>query len=654
MKCIGLACAFALVVVVVIIVLGTATAVRSRRRTQNTKGLVGRKSEATPALCTTDACNVYAGLLQRSLNHTVDPCTNFLEYVCTGRHMTFSIRQQVFREFQAYVTDGLRTIRPPASGQTAQQKAARFYQTCRDVLYNGNKPLTELRDILEKEGVQWPHKSPKPDLISSVFSLGTRWYWSPLVDVSAVSVAEASALNIMPSAAYMQILRKRSDLVANGQYPRHFHVLQKSYARNDQDVVTFGEMKAIEDNIISLLKDTLNTTAGTHNAIWQENDMRVLISAKLTIRIKEAAVQYLNFSRQKPIEATVRNTNFIVRFMNLTSRAEDKVHLYFGWCAVQYIMPFSSSDLVTAMYCGNREAAEFLHTSFCYNLTRQYFGYALYGSYAQKVATPDVLADVSGMTRNILSVYHDVSSHSKQVAGSSSKIIVDGHVPFKFIDRCNDDYLRETFANFSDMTESPSHNWRRVHDTLKVSRETDIRIPPSVWDGTAQFYVKDAVNSFSLMPYALSMPLYENSLPMAIRYGALGSILSGGVWELLSHSSSMRDLDKIACLRTISASRLHEDKGASLVNEIVSLKAAFAAFAKAADVKKTSLHHLRNFSGSQLFFLSYCYMSCGTDDQDAAYLCKGAPQYLPSFRSAFNCSLDAQLLAVDSCEEPLH
>ncbi|XP_037580348.1 neprilysin [Dermacentor silvarum] len=133
--------------------------------------LFSRWSPQKLALCTTTACSEFAKLIAYSVNQSVDPCSDFDAYVCSG--WRFQQKHSVYKAVAINAVDAMTKVirkgRSPAHpDQSMAQKISLFYRSCDDVWRGERDELPVVREHLLRAGVVWPRISAAPDVLRTL------------------------------------------------------------------------------------------------------------------------------------------------------------------------------------------------------------------------------------------------------------------------------------------------------------------------------------------------------------------------------------------------------------------------------------------------------------------------------------------------------
>ncbi|XP_065300081.1 neprilysin-1-like isoform X4 [Dermacentor albipictus] len=101
-------------------------------------------STAKHFACTTNDCKVLEQWLRVKMDHTVDPCRDFYQFVCDdykGPYLTYKRTLEIAR----IAKSAARATTVPATGQTAWQKAVALFQACLTMV---NSKRYETKDLI--------------------------------------------------------------------------------------------------------------------------------------------------------------------------------------------------------------------------------------------------------------------------------------------------------------------------------------------------------------------------------------------------------------------------------------------------------------------------------------------------------------------------
>ncbi|KAH7938442.1 hypothetical protein HPB49_023605 [Dermacentor silvarum] len=214
----------------------------------------------TETVCRSDVCNSYSKLLWEMLNVSVKPCDDFYSYVCSNwdsRH-SYSFKEDVYLRFIQRVSERNRRTAAPAHGQSASQKAAKFYQSCSATYtQGGDRELDAVKQLLLRFGVLWPRLTNDSNLLRICFAMSATLDWAPVI-LFSVTRPEVQ-MTVSPAEFFANILARRRAMLAGGgsDYSTYFGHMLRVFGRPDEpgdDVLTYGELLAMESHLLPALR----------------------------------------------------------------------------------------------------------------------------------------------------------------------------------------------------------------------------------------------------------------------------------------------------------------------------------------------------------------------------------------------------------------
>ncbi|KAL1422700.1 hypothetical protein MTO96_003783 [Rhipicephalus appendiculatus] len=137
-------------------------------------------------VCDTPVCRHYSMLLDDTISNEVPPCIDFHAHVCAGweRSHSISVIDNVYEHFIDRVAEQVSTTTSPEMGQTAVEKAAALFRSCRSIYTGRRSDLELIRKRLLDFGIFWPEMTNKSSILRILFSMAAAWNWGSFIHIS--------------------------------------------------------------------------------------------------------------------------------------------------------------------------------------------------------------------------------------------------------------------------------------------------------------------------------------------------------------------------------------------------------------------------------------------------------------------------------------
>lgn len=607
--------------------------------------------------CGNDACEAYAALLHYSMNLSADPCQDFYAFVCGNysRSHALSVQQEAFEEFLRAVTATAASMRVNHTHQAAVEKAARFYQTCEHALYETHGELDHIIRVLAEAGIVWPNKALRPDILSTMFDLSSRWFWETFICIEWTTFDGKPQITVDPSWHFQALLRHRKIIIGRGKYFYYFSVLYDAFgSANGSAESDYAELTSIESVAVPLFEAALlgpklkvQTTVAKFDLAEPEIHRG---------RWFQCFREYFGNRAISDTPVLVGHRMFIeILGTLLKNLGEDKLHVYLSWCVVQQ-MALLANDRLIVNYYDSWEEAKRSHKAFCFHLVQEWMGFALLSSYATEVAAPRVQDEVGRIVHHIRDIFDETLSGNG--LGSSDFTATRGDARndsvIAFLRKFFKDSVEVAFADYPGMTSSLVENYRLSVSGFKTTSQPEaicrpcFRSPP---DATPLALVEN--KDIVLSPCTLALPFYDIGVPVSVKYGSLGSFVAGALMRLFvtTYSSSQNQShfnDTVGCFFG-NDTDINEDPDLSSLNAEVFVASAAVDIlwrALGSSARKNIIQWLKP---EKLFFIAWCYVLCDVVDSQSSQLCNAALQHTPQFASTFECSENSAMFQKDAC-----
>ncbi|KAL3202842.1 hypothetical protein MRX96_001209 [Rhipicephalus microplus] len=209
-------------------------------------------------VCETPVCRHYAMLLDDTISSTLPPCIDFHAHVCAGweRSHRISVIDNVYEHFIDRVAEKVSTTTSPQKGQTAVQKAAALFRSCRSI-YTGRRSELELVKMrLLDFGVFWPEMTNKSSILRILFSMAAAWNWGSFIHIS---LWQPGRLTVAPALYFNQTLKRRQVMLKDGNsYQKYFNKMVAAFGRDEGQVPSYEELIELESTVLRAVTKPYN------------------------------------------------------------------------------------------------------------------------------------------------------------------------------------------------------------------------------------------------------------------------------------------------------------------------------------------------------------------------------------------------------------
>ncbi|XP_037567804.1 neprilysin-like [Dermacentor silvarum] len=602
--------------------------------------------------CTTHACLAYSRRLLSSINESANPCKSFTRFVCDGwrKEHSGTVWEEQFHHVLDKLTDSLKDIRVPQSGQNEEQRAAAVYRSCVSLLEGVRDELPAVQKALDDAGIVWPHPSADADVLYTLMYCSLKLGWDVLLDFDIVANSSGSSSSMVelivgPGKLFAFLSEKHTRLYENDEGEANFEFLKERFLRNNTVTLTYSQMQDLEDNALKNLLYVWAMPTGSVESFPDASDLG-LTKANWT-----ATLQKINISLAEGPLLTTTNAAYVNAFLNLWRvKGSDSIHALVSWSTVQVAGLFANRELIYNYYDNNYKVAQVHYGIFCATRAMFFSRQALFARYNADVFHGKAGAVARELARSVrlafgrrLSNWTYFKENVTLVADWSS--LTTAFHNFEKHSEVNETFVR---GQLPDMTDSFVSNWQ--HSTI-VRNTPEVEQMLLAMDDLSYYVLSYGKRDFQLMPYALSFPLFDSTLPSSVNYGGFGFEVTVALGDLfLSFSDANQILSLMDCLL---ASQFGDvvDLG-FYAAQTIGLNALVDAYDSSGRASDNAVHGLEKYRGLPLVFIAMCYIKCDgsltVGDGEAA--CNLPLQQLPQFAEAFACAPGEPMSPANRCE----
>ncbi|KAL1426677.1 hypothetical protein MTO96_018146 [Rhipicephalus appendiculatus] len=543
----------ALVVFVVVIVVILILIVLMRISTSPAPGDNGAGSDSF-ATCESEQCAHLASLLLESVKADSDPCKDFYEYVCGNWKHAGSQSDVLFQKLVDEVTDLIRNVTVPPSGQTPAQKAILAYQACEGIVTRNNTSLATVMRILDEAGLYSPPIWAGPfNALNTTLYLGVRWSIAAPVKLSyAQSTYRGITLRMATSESLKAYVHRRREPNFYDKIKNYYDTLD---AAKEDPMIDYDTWTQIDRDVVEDTQQKLKTVAsGSDFAGWNESTIQDAIdnvSREQWMSLLRVYFGHYNGS----LRFYVDSVPIFRKFMTLPKTlGAEKAKAYLKWYMVEILATKVYAPWVIRQFPTYQEALNY-QCRFCFAIVEQTASYALLAPYVTNIFTQEVRDDIRLLLQQVRQSYSDVFADvhglrsSVQVLPSYSNST--GRI-FELLQLSNEHSLEANYARYEDMTTDPLENWRRL------VRGRSSSFWSSVSMGTADtlpsdllyYEVESISHDFSLRPDVAVLPAYDRTNPLLLKLASLGALMASAMAKVL-YSAQISKKDWSAAARCI-------------------------------------------------------------------------------------------------------
>ncbi|XP_065300079.1 neprilysin-1-like isoform X2 [Dermacentor albipictus] len=647
-----------------------------------------KASTAKHFACTTNDCKVLEQWLRVKMDHTVDPCRDFYQFVCDdykGPYLTYKRTLEIAR----IAKSAARATTVPATGQTAWQKAVALFQACLTMVNSKRYETKDLIAWMTSLGLDLNNltHSDQFDPLDMVVRLSLDFGVPVFVEVTfdgmfLVNNKRLLILKLNDADAHSflyQINGGSSDMKSI------WMVLNKYDVHISRINGLYEEIKKYESQLISLLTSILITKGATDIISGPIEDMGEVTQPVISGEMWAGSIaKYTNGLYQG--SDMMRCHKLTLLFLSNSLKSKDVgsngMRCYIAWSLFRQMVNYTDPDFL---------AKDKNPEDICYKHVNRVMGYAISSRFFHSVISKKTFIEVNEMASNIRKAYQAAFRSSTWMTGSVKETALRKITNMRphigalggLLDAA---YVEKYYASIPDLpTDRFFKSWREAAAASIHQASADSTMLLNLQTQMNAFYVPEFNRLFVLPSILLLNTLFTDG-PAAFNYGSLGTIIShemmhgydvdGSRYDenaklrrWLSPESTEHYVNTTLCLRDIHVDVLRRSQ--EVLNDTIDSEnladlggttMAYSAFRSLPPSKRDTTLPGVTMTANQLFFVGYCTKWCEEQTTEPPPWLSGRRPYaprrsrcivplmnMPEFSDAFNCKLGSYMNPPNKC-----
>ncbi|KAH7947746.1 hypothetical protein HPB52_015601 [Rhipicephalus sanguineus] len=628
--------------------------------------------------CTTEGCIAHAKAIIDAMNASVDPCSDFYHFSCGSWKPSGPYRsmiEQIFANSFAIAIEELEG----KDNESALPIAQRYYQSCsakrsEDLLESEIQKFAKFKRDL---GLLWPEQWPEESNSSVpplklLLNLTVNWNINLIFHVRVVPGYKGRPRTVFikrgvlrPSwSVYKPEVMKRSIeehckyLKAPVPTPVLLKEIMKAYLEVVNASLSF-EPDAMDEEKTTLKDINARTASGKDK--WQEYVMQSF--SEYTLRPDDVVlIQH---------RAILDNIGHL-----LESMSDESLRLGIAWVFLRLSF-WTIVGKPHLRFEGSAAELEVRVKLTCLSHVASTFGLVVSYGHLLKRFTEDVRLQIDTVFNNVKAEYQrafadagwiDESVKAKLRAKISESLNLDSLPGSDFFSSFT---IKATYKNFPNTTASFFDNFVNIAKSFRKKLTSDdfvTAFSKTLGDGRVATSYSYYYNSIYFAVGALEPPLFDVDSTYSSTYGSLGTLMATSVSRAFDEHGIMYDKGEVApwwiadreeyerrvkCDLKAGGSRSGSDNAiaSALYWSALGLRTSYEAFRSAVksdhSVDIYRLKGLEKYSDDQVFFMSYCLMTCAVDSNGDA--CNVPVRQMKRFATVFECSQEAPMNPTGRC-----
>ncbi|KAH6928667.1 hypothetical protein HPB50_018188 [Hyalomma asiaticum] len=629
--------------------------------------------------CTTAGCIAHAKAIIDAMNASVQPCSDFYRFSCGSWKPRGPYRSMIEQIFADSFATAIKELEGKAN-ESALPIAQHYYQSC-----TAKRSQDSLQSEIQKFalfkrdlGLLWPEDWPEKSNTTSVpplkllINLTVNW-----------NINLIFKMHLMPGykGRPRALFIKRGVLTPYWLIYDHKHMKQsiEEHCRYlGASAPTPAVLKQVMDAYLAVVNATLSFEPDA--AEMKKTTLKDIDGNAVSGKDKweeYVNAMYSDFSWRSEDVVFIQHTAILDNIVHLLdSMSDESLRLGIGWVFLRmnFWTIVGKPDL---RYEGSAAEVEVKAELACLAHAEATFGLVVSYGHLRERFPENVRSYIGTVFNNVKLEYQraftgagwiDESVKTKLKAKISESLDLDSLPGREFFSNFT---IAAIYKDFPNVTESFLDNFVNIAKAFRKKLSSDdfvTTFSKRLGDGHVATSYSYYYNSVYFAAGALEPPLFHIENTFAITYGSLGTLMASSVARAFDVRGITYDKGeespwwttgrdeydrRVKCDLKASASRSASDasRAGPLFLSVLGLRTSYNAFRSAVRsenlVDVYRLEGLEAYSDDQVFFMSYCLMTCAVNGSGDA--CNVPVRQSSKFASAFECNEGTPMNPAQKC-----
>nr|XP_037280500.1 neprilysin-21-like [Rhipicephalus microplus] len=628
--------------------------------------------------CTTAGCIAQAEAILNAMNASVKPCSDFYRFSCGSWKPRGPYRSMIEQIFAKSFAIAIKELEENVS-KSVLPIAQRYYQSCTakrsdDLLQSEIQKFAKFKRDL---GLLWPEEWPEKSNVAMpplkvLVNLTVNWNVNLIFNVRVIPGYKGRPRSIFlqrgvlgPSwSVYKPDEMKRSIeehcqfLRAQAPTPVLLKEIMKAYLAVVNASLSF-EPDARDEEKTTLKEINERTESGKDK--WEEY-------------MKETLPDFV----WRPEDVVLIQHPAILDNIGhlLESMSDKSLRLGIAWVFV-YLTFWTVVGKPHLLFEGSAEELEVREKYACLSHVASTFGLVVSHDHLLKRFTDDVRLHIDTVFKTIKAAYQrafadadwiDESVKTKLKAKVSESLTLNSLPGSEFFSNFA---IAAVYKHFPNATSSFFDNFVNIAKSFRKKLSSDDFVnafSKTLGDGHVATSYSYYYNTVYFAVGALESPMFHVDSTFSSTYGSMGTLMASSMARAFDERGIVFDRGEVApwwiadrkeyerrlkC--DLGAGRSRSDSGAAFASPLfwaaLGLRTSYDAYRSAIKVRKTvdifRIKGLEKYSDDQVFFMSYCLITCAIDSNGDA--CNIPVRQSSKFAVAFRCPEKAPMNPRERC-----
>ncbi|XP_064487902.1 endothelin-converting enzyme 1-like isoform X2 [Ornithodoros turicata] len=632
------------------------------------------RQSAQPMLCTNEDCVSHGSTLKAALSDAVEPCADFYEYVCKG--------WQPVNEAATTVQEDMlwsAVLRYTKQWKKETSLPARLHMTC----MNTSKPLESERgkflDFMRALRISWPDKPEKgASPFDVLVGLSVNWNMGLWLGVHVIQPVGSHRMIYLDKGTIGDTwYEKQSSLSKEGVYNNYVVEFLTLLGKPVEISLNITQLQNDEDTVLRMLLS--ETELDQREATYPISSMEsVTRSIPVQLWLTTLNTHYhptFKFTKNDIVYvqsvAWLKAVDEILRTM-----PSDRLMNVIGWTFVQKyaLLALLGFHEAGALRFGSAEDYANTKLLFCFENTQNSYGLLAVVDFLNKKfgrherqKIDELIQSLKGSAQHLMAHSAWIDEETKSAARKKVLNVVTDLWPGDDVlvsPQALEDYYKDFPPINASFFDSYLELVKKVRALRGHKRFHEIYQRHSIFTALSMFHYSYVMNTAFVTLQALQNPLYHRNGTPAMNYGGFGLFYASEMVKSFDEEGvrfvgTTENNAQLSWWTNASSAAYNSRLNCNVKNSsqsrvfpfLPALAVSFRAYTEEVNSGRQAdlqLAPLPEFSGRQIFFMTYCFSLCSKSHNER-HDCNFPLMNSEDFAEAFKCPSNSFMNPPQKC-----